>query len=372
MKPLSLPSSLPQNLLAQSMLLQNIVIDFLVILMTASFSLAQAPGANSTVIRLDPAIDAILPADAKLEMLPAQGFDGGEGPVWVQTGKAGYLLFSDIPGNRIYKWTPGCFRHPCSATGELALYLEHAGNKEAPQPGATNSRGTNGLTLDRQGRLLTAATGDRAIERIDKNGVRAVLAERFEGKRLTCPNDLVVKRSGDVYFTDGAAGCLAGREASPERELPFHGVYLLKRGSLTLLDKDPGDLPPNGIALSPDEKILYVTNGGPAPNQRKIFAYDIQPDGSVQNRRVVVDLTGEKGLGGPDGVKVDRKGNVYTAGTGGVWIVSPEGKRLGLIRAPEGQRFANLAFGDPDNRTLYLISSKNLWRVRVSVPGVRP
>jgi len=338
---------------------------------TPYFVNAQTSAAN-VIVRMDPGLDAILAADAKLEMLPAQGFEGGEGPVWVQTGKTGYLLFSDIPGNRIEKWTPYCFQHPCPVSGTLSVYLEHAGNKDAPQPGATNARGTNGLTFDRQHRLLTDATGDRAIERIEKDGTRTILADRYEGKRLTCPNDIVVKKDGAIYFTDGAAGCLPGREDSPEKELAFHGVYMLKDGKLTLLDKDPGDIPPNGIALSPDDKILYVTNGGPAPNQRKIFAYDIQPDGTVKNRRVVVDLTGEKGLGGPDGVKVDRKGNIYTSGTGGVWIVSPEGKRLGLIRAPDGQRFANLAFGDADRRTLYLVSSKNLWRVRLLVPGVRP
>jgi len=202
--------------------------------------------------------------------------------------------------------------------------------------------------------------------------MRESIAESYEGKRLTCPNDIVAKSDGAVYFTDGAAGCLQGREDSPQKELPFHGIYFVKSGKVQLLDKDPDGIPPNGIALSPDEKILYVTNGGPAPNQRKIFAYDVQSDGTVKNRRVLVDLTGEKGLGGPDGVKVDRQGNVYSAATGGVWIVSPEGKRLGLIPAPEGLRFANLAFGDPDSKTLYLVTGKNLWRIRLNVPGVRP
>src|SRR5581483_1314749 len=236
---------------------------------------------------------------------PAEGFEGGEGPVWVPDGKAGYLLFSDIPGNRIYKWVPDCSSYPCPPSGKLSVFLEHAGYKDASRtaPSGANA-GTNGLTLDRQHRVLTDATGDRAIERIEKNGTRTVLADQYEGKRLTCPNDIVVKSDGAIYFTDGAAGCLPGREDSPEKELAFHGVYLLKNGSLQLMDKDLDGLPPNGIALSPNEKTLYVTNGGPAPNQRKIFAYDIQSDGSVNNRRVLLDLTGEKGLGGPDGVKV--------------------------------------------------------------------
>ena len=344
------------------------------IVIAVSAGSAAAQTTNSGIVKFDAALDAIVPADAKLEMLPAEGFEGGEGPVWIQSGKTGYLLFSDIPGNRIYKWIPDCFSYPCPATGKLSVYLEHAGNKDASPSGtgAGMSRGTNGLTTDRQHRLLMDATGDRAVERIEKNGTRTVLADRYEGKRLTCPNDIIVKSDGAVYFTDGAAGCLQGREDSPEKELPFHGIYFIKNGKLQLLDKDPDGIPPNGIALSPDEKILYVTNGGPAPNERKIFAYDIQKDDTVKNRRVVVDLTGEKGLGGPDGVKVDRQGNIYTAATGGLWIVSPEGKRLGLVRAPEGIRFANNAFGDPDSKTMYLVSAKNLWRIRLNIPGVRP
>lgn len=348
---------------------------FFTVLVIIAVSRTLAPAQtrdSSPIVRMDRDIDAILAPDTKLEMLAADGFQGGEGPVWVQEGKTGYLLFSDIPGNRIYKWIPDCASYPCPTTGKLSIFLEHAGNREAPQPGAKDSRGTNGLTLDRQHRLVMDATGDRAVERLEKDGSRTVLADRFEGKRLTCPNDLVVRSGGAIYFTDGAAGCLPGREDSPEKELPFHGVYMLKGGRLELLDKDPDGLPPNGIALSPDEKTLYVNNGGPAPNQRKIFAYDMQPDGTVRNRRVIVDLTGEKGLGGPDGIKVDRKGNIYSAATGGLWIFSPEGKRLGLVRAPEGIRFANLAFGDPDSKTLYLVSAKNLWRVRVNVAGIRP
>jgi gluconolactonase len=341
------------------------------LVMTAiGLNVGSAQTNNTGIVRFDPAVDAILPGDAKLEMLPAEGFEGGEGPVWVETGKTGYLLFSDIPGNRIEKWTPDCFTYPCPVAGKLSVYLDHAGTKDARAAGM--GRGTNGLTTDKQHRLLMDATGDRAVERIEKDGARTVLAERYEGKRLTCPNDIVVKSDGAVYFTDGAAGCLPGREADPAKELPFHGVYFVKNGKLTLLDKDPGDIPPNGIALSPNQQILYVTNGGPAPNQRKIFAYDIQKDGTVKNRRVVVDLTGEKGLGGPDGVKVDRQGNIYTAATGGLWIVSPDGKRLGLVRAPEGIRFANNAFGDPDSKTMYLVSAKNLWRIRLNIPGVRP
>ena len=323
-------------------------------------------------MKFDPALDAILSPGAKLEKLAAEGFEGGEGPVWVSTGKTGYLLFSDIPASKVYKWVPDCFNDACPVTGKLSVFLENAGSKDGPKPVDEGGRGTNGLTLDKQHRLVMDATGDRAVERVEKDGKRTVLADRYEGKRLSCPNDLVIKSNGTIFFTDGGAGCLKGGEQSPQKELPYHGVYMIRKGKLTLLDKDPGGLPPNGIALSPDEKVLYVTNGGPQPAMRKIFAYDIQPDDTVKNSRVILDLTGEKGLGGPDGVKVDRKGNIYTAATGGLWIVSPEGKRLGLVRAPEMIRFANNAFGDPDSKTMYLVSAKNLWRIRVNVPGVRP
>ena len=195
------------------------------------------------------------------------------------------------------------------------------------------------------------------------------MADRYDGKRLSCPNDLVAKSDGAIYFTDGAAGCLPGGENSPQKELPFHGVYVVRNEKVQLLDQDPGGASPNGIALSPNEKTLYVTN---APGQKQIFAYDVQPDDTVKNRRVFADLAGEKGLGGPDGIRVDRKGNLYSAATGGVWIISPAGKRLGKVSAPEGIRFANLAFGDADGKTLYIVSAKNLWRIRVKIPGARP
>jgi gluconolactonase len=335
------------------------------------WSQAQTPSAGD-IARFDPALDAILAPDARLEMLPAEAFQGGEGPVWVPEGKPGYLLFSDVPGNRIYRWAPDCVNSPCPPAGKLTVFLEHAGYKDASRVGTADSsgaalHGSNGLTLDRQHRLLIDATGDRAVERVEKNGDRTILADRYEGKRLSCPNDIVAKSDGAVYFTDGGAGCIGG-ENSPQKELPFHAVYFVRNGKVQLVDMDPGGAPPNGIALSPDEKTLYVTN---APMFKQIFAYDVQPDDTVKNRRLFIDLAGEKGLGGPDGVRVDRSGNVYTAATGGLWIVSPAGKRLGKVPAPEGIRFANLAFGDPDSKTLYLVSAKNLWRIRVKIPGFR-
>jgi gluconolactonase len=338
---------------------------------------AQSPTPGA-IVRLDPSLDQILSADAKLELLQGEGaFEGGEGPLWIQRGESGYLLFSDTGGNRIFQWTPDCFAYPCGTGGKLSVFTEHSGYADASRVGSVDASGarlygTNGLTLDHEGRMVVDANGDRAVERLEKDGKRTTLADHFEGKRLTCPNDIVVKSDDSVYFTDGMAGCLPKREDDPARELPFHGVFVIKNGSLQVLDKDPGNFPPNGLAFSPDEKILYVNNGGPGPNQRQIFAYDVQPDGTVKNRRLFIDFTGEKGPGGPDGMKVDAMGNLYTTGMGGVWVVSPAGKRLGQIPAPEGMRFSNLTFGDKDSKTLYIVSSKTLWRIRLKVAGIRP
>jgi gluconolactonase len=330
------------------------------------------------IVRLDPSADQIFAADAKLELLQGEGaFEGGEGPLWIQRGESGYLLFSDVGGNRIFQWTPSCFKFPCGPDGKLSVFSEHSGYADESRVGSVDASGahlygTNGLTLDRDGRIVMDANGDRAVERLEKDGKRTTLADHFEGKRLTCPNDIVVKSDGAVYFTDGMAGCLPKREDDPARELPFHGVYSIRNGSLQLLDKDPGNFPPNGLAFSPDEKILYVNNGGPGPNQRQIFAYDVQSDGTVKNRRLFADFTGEKGPGGPDGMKVDVMGNLYSTGMGGVWVLSPAGKRLAQVPAPEGMRFSNLAFGDQDSKTLYVVSPKTLWRIRVKVAGIRP
>jgi gluconolactonase len=338
---------------------------------------AQSQNAGA-IVRLDPGLDQVLASDAKLELLQGEGsFEGGEGPLWIQRGQSGYLLFSDVSGNRIIQWSPACFEYPCPPDGKLSVFLEHSGYTDASRVGSVDASGahlygSNGLTLDREGRLLLDANGDRAVERLEPDGKRTTLADKFEGKRLTCPNDIVVKSDGAVYFTDGMAGCLPKREDDPAKELAFHGVYFVRNGKLQILDKDPGNFPPNGIAFSPDEKILYVNNGGPTPNQRQIFAYDVQPDGTVKNRRLFADFTGEKGPGGPDGMKVDTLGNVYSTGMGGVWVISPEGKRLGKIPAPEGMRFSNLAFGDQDSKTLYAVSPKTLWRIRIKVAGIRP
>jgi gluconolactonase len=187
---------------------------------------AQTPSAPGDVVKMDPALDEILAPGTKMEMLKAEGFDGGEGPVWVREGKSGYLLFSAGADNRIYEWKPNCFKYPCPVDGgTLSVFMEHAGYKDASMVGKkdpTNGaplHGSNGLNLDRQGMLLVDANGDRAVERVEKDGTRTVLADRYEGKRISCPNDIVVKSDGAIYFTDSGGGCLPGGENGPQREL---------------------------------------------------------------------------------------------------------------------------------------------------------
>jgi gluconolactonase len=328
------------------------------------FDAAQTGAVSNAVIRLDPALDALIAPNAKPELLKGDYFGAVEGPVWVGTG-GGYLLFSDMAANVIYKWTPD---------GQLSVFLEKSGytGNDLNNVGGqyTNGRlhvlliGSNGLTLDRQGRLIIAGMTDRNVTRVEKDGTRTTLADRYEGKRLNSPNDLVVKSDGAIYFTETTSG-IRGRDEGPARELLFHGVYMIKDGVLRLLDKDPQGVAPNGVAFSPDERILYV-NGG-----TKITAYDVRPDDTLANPRMLIDLGGANGVpGNTDGMKVDRSGNIYCSGPGGVWIVSPQGKHLGTIVPAE--RVANLAFGDADSKTLYMVGGRSLWRIRVNTPGIRP
>jgi gluconolactonase len=331
--------------------------------------LAQTPGGD--LIRLDPALDAIVSPTVKLEVLkgdqvsqPANFFYFGflEGPVWVAE-QGGYLLFSDIPANVIYKYT---------RDGKVSVFLDKSGftGTDASNAGfqSNNGRlavlllGSNGLTLDPQGRLVIAAMADRAVARIEKDGSRTTLADKYDGKRLNGPNDVVVRSDGAVYFTDMWAG-LRGGATSPFRELPFNGVYVVKEGQLRLLDKDPQGAIPNGIAFSPDEKILYVDGG------RKITRYDVLPDGGVTNARLFVDMTNDPTPGAADGIKVDQQGNVYCTGPGGIWIMSPDGRHLGTIRTPEP--VTNLTFGDADGKAIYVTHRRNLYRVPVNIPGSR-
>jgi gluconolactonase len=222
--------------------------------------------------------------------------------------------------------------------------------------------GSNGLALDRQGRLLIATWTGRSIDRIEKDGKRTIVADRYEGKRFGGTNDLVVKKDGAIYFTDGFGG-LRGRDKDTSRELDFAGIFMWKDGKVILAIKDIAI--PNGLAFSPDEKILYA-NGS---QNRYVRRYDVQPDDTLTNSQMLVDMNSDPAPGITDGMKVDTKGNIYESGPGGIWILSPEGKHLGTIRTPEF--VANVAFGDSDNKTLYVAARTSVYKIRVNTPGIR-
>ncbi|MGH9439260.1 MAG: SMP-30/gluconolactonase/LRE family protein [Terriglobia bacterium] len=318
---------------------------------------------GSGVVRLDPAVNAIVPSGAHVEKL-AGNFGFLEGPVWVHDRQPGYLLFSDIPANVIDKWTPD---------GKVSVFLEKSGftGTDASDVGMeiTNGYktvtliGSNAITLDREGRIVFCQHGNRAIVRLEKNGQRTVLANRYEGKRLNSPNDLVYKSDGSLYFTDPPAG-LRGGDKDPKKELPFDGVYRLADGKLQLLSKD--FTRPNGLAFSPGEKYLYVDD----TSKKTIMRFEALPDGGIADGQVFIDMKSDTVPGAPDGMKVDREGNVYCTGPGGIWIISTDGKHLGTIKAPEIP--ANLAWGDRDGKALYITARTGLYRIRLNVPGIRP
>lgn len=326
---------------------------------TAAHAQAGAP-----VELFDPSASQVIAPTAKVETLKNEFFAFLEGPVWVPEGQGGYLLFSDMPANCIYKWQDG----------KLSVFLEKSGfsGKDPSVAGieVNNGRfqtvviGSNGLTLDREGRLIIAQHGDRRLVRQEKDGTLTPLAERYDGKRFNSPNDVIVKSNGAMYFTDPSAG-MRGGDNSPLKELPYHGLYLLKDGQVKLLEKDPQDRSPNGLALSPDEKTLYLGLF------RKLVAYDVRPDDTIANPRVIFDYdTVSKEPGGYDGIKVDTKGNIWGPGPGGVWAISPAGKPIARVLIPEPP--ANLAFGDADGKGLYLTARRGLYKVRLLVPGIHP
>jgi len=309
---------------------------------------------NVRVERVDPAIDAIVPPNAKLWKL-AEGFRFTEGPVWVRDG--GYLLFSDPNSNRIYSYS--------DETG-LAVFRDRSGY-DAADISEYGQPGSNGLTLDRQGRLTINEHGRHRVSRIERDGSVTVLADAFEGKRLNSPNDLVYRSDGSVYFTDPPFG-LPKFYDDPRKQLPYSGVFRrAPSGKLMLLTKDFKG--PNGIAFSPDEKTLYVGNWDPAA--KIVKRYNVRRDGSLDAGAVFVDLTqripGDEAL---DGIKVDKLGNVYLSAPGGVWIFDSAGKLLGTIVAPAPVH--NFAWGGADGRTLYLCARSNLYRIPLLVEGVRP
>ena len=304
-----------------------------------------------SVERLDSALDAIVPTEPRIEKV-AGGFDFIEGPVWVRDG--GYLLFSDPNHNVIYRWTPD---------GDLAVFRRNSGYAGA-DIGEYGQPGSNGLTLDREGRLTVDEHGNRRVTRLEKNGVLTVLADRYQGKRLNSPNDLVYKSDGALYFTDPPFG-LPKFFDDPRKELPFSGVFRVAEGKLELVADDL--IGPNGLAFTPDEKSLYVDDWD--VTKKVVMRYPVNPEGSLGKGEVFYDMTSVPGEIALDGLKVDENGDVYVSGPGGVWILSPQGKHLGTIQAPELP--ANFAWGD-DGKTLYMTARTSLYRIRLNVAGIRP
>lgn len=271
----------------------------------------------------------------KSELKPesiATGFQFTEGPVWH---KDGYLLFSDIPANKIFKWTP---------EKEIEIFRAPSGN-------------SNGLTFDKQWRLIACEHGNRRVSRTGEDGKIMTLADSYQDKRLNSPNDVVVKSDGAIYFTDPPYGV-----QPHERELDFSGVYRIDpEGKISLLVDDFDR--PNGLAFSPDETILYIDD----TTRRHVRAFDVKSDGTLGNDRVFAELRSDK-PGGPDGMKVNVEGNLYVTGPGGTWAFNPSGKHVDIIVTPESP--ANCAFGGEDKKTLFITARSSVYRVQVANPGL--
>ncbi len=306
--------------------------------------------AMGTVERHDARLDKLIPKDAVPEKL-AGGYAWAEGPVWLPKEKC--LLFSDIPNNTVFKWQEG------KGVREFLKPSGYTGDK--PRGGEP---GSNGLLLDPEGRLVLCEHGDRRVARLEKDGKKTTLADRHDGKRLNSPNDAVFKSNGDLYFTDPPYG-LEKNWSDPARELDFCGVYRLgKDGKLTLLTKEMSR--PNGIHFAPDEKTLYVANSDPL--KAIWMAFEVKDDGTLGKGRVFFDATKwvptRKGL--PDGLKVDKDGNLFATGPGGVLVFAADGTHLGTIAT--GVATANCGWGD-DGSVLYITADKNLCRIKTSTKG---
>ena len=307
----------------------------------------QQPGAPAvgSIVRLDPAFDELVPKDARIEKV-AGGFTFTEGPLWRPDG---HLWFSDVVGNMVRSLTPD---------GRFTVLIDHSGGNSAPPPGSYF--GSNALIADKDGGILMCQHFNRQIARVDRDLKISTLVDRFEGKRLNSPNDLVYKMDGSLYFTDPPFG-LSGGDRDPAKELQFNGVFRYAGGKLQAIIQDLSG--PNGLAFSPDEKVFYVSNFQP---RRYWMRYDVAADGTVSNGKVFADVSDERDRGGPDGMKVDARGNVYGAGPAGIWVFSPDGKHLGTLKTPENP--SNCNWGD-DGKTLYITAVTSVYRVKLSVAG---
>ena len=304
-----------------------------------------------TIERIDPRFDQLVPRDARVERL-AEGFDWSEGPVWDKKGN--YLLFSDVPLNTVFKWEEG---------KGVSIFLKPSGYTGAVPRGG--EPGSNGLLMDSQGRLVLCQHGDRRVARLEPDGKFTTLADRYMGKRFNSPNDGVFKSNGDLYFTDPPYGLL-GLNKDPAKEQEFNGVYRISPsdGNVTLITKEMTF--PNGIALSPDEKTLYVANSD--PRKAIWMAFPLKEDGTVGPGRVFADVTSSVPIkkGAPDGMKVDASGNLFATGPGGVLVFAADGTHLGTFST--GEATANCGWGE-DGSVLYITADMYLGRVRLTTKG---
>jgi gluconolactonase len=322
------------------------------VLVVVAASRLYVGGTDGPLVRADARFDAIVSRDARLEKL-ADGFRLAEGPVWDARG--GYLLFSDLAANAIYKW---------HASSGIELYLKPSGYS-GTEPFIGDNPGSNGLAFDAAGRLVICEHGDRRITRLEADGSRTVLADRFEGRRFNSPNDLAFSPSGDLYFTDPPYG-LAKAFDDPAKELPFSGVYRLgANGELTLLTDELAG--PNGIAFSPSGRHLYISDtSGHEPGW---VTYDVSREGTLTNGRRVLTTPSwaQHSPGVRDGLKVDRSGNIFATGPGGVHVFVEDGAYLGSIKVQDA---TNLAWGD-DGSMLYITTATALYRIRTRTAGDR-
>lgn len=311
---------------------------------TAPAAPAAQPAGDGGILRLDPALDALVPAAAKIEKV-AGGFQFTEGPLIFKD--SGNVWFSDVQGNVTRQLAPD---------GKVTEILKPGGydGKDAPEGAFI---GPNGMAFDKDGNVLICQHGNRRIARRTKAGVVTTLVDRYDGKRLNSPNDLVFKSDGALYFTDPPYGLTKGDE-DPKKEIPFNGIYRLQGGKVTLLNKEMSR--PNGIGFSPDEKWLYVANSDPA--KKAWMKFPVNEDGTLGPGRVFADVTAEQTEGLPDGLKVDSKGNVWATGPGGVWIFNADGKHLGTIKPTEVP--ANCAFAE-EGGVLWMTARTSVYRIKL-------